>query len=126
MERGFDLVGILLFISPVMVFGIKQTEIIKESLPDAGGHVGAAMIPYYVNVLDLTNRNHIRFAVKCGGAATLLFSERLATSIDYNTDFEYTQIGLGGWGNTASIIRVGNMHSDTTATGNTLFSFMIH
>ncbi len=126
MDRGFNLVDIFLFISPIIVLGIKQSEIIQETVLDAGGHVGAAMIPYYVNVLDLTNRNHIRFAVKSGGAATLLFSERLATSIDHNTDFEYTQIGLGGWGNTASIIRVGNMHQDTTATGNTLFSFMIH
>ncbi len=94
---------------PVLILAIKQTEILEETLPNAGGHGGGNMIPYFRSVMNLTQRNHIRFAVKAANDAILLFSERQGNTIDYSNDHDYTQVVIGGAGNSWSRIRVGSM-----------------
>ncbi len=96
-----------LLLSPVIVAGITQSEIIEHTLPDSGGQEGADYIPHYRNVLDLTQRQNIRFSVKAAKDATLIFSERHPNTIDYNSDFDYNQVLLGGWSNSVAVIRQG-------------------
>ncbi len=119
-------VHICLFIFPAIILAINQVDIIEETLPDYANRQGADMIPFYRNVIELTGKHFIRFTVKTGNDATLLFSERLATSISYNADFEYVQVLLGGWGNAWSNIRLGTMIGEPgrVSTPNILDNFM--
>ncbi len=108
-----DIIRAFLLLSPVIVAAIRQSEIIKHTLPDAGDQNGAAYIPYYRNVLDISQMQKIRFSVKAANDATLLFSERHANTIDYYSDFDYNQVLLGGWDNSLSGIRQGDMWEGT-------------
>ena len=111
MERR-DIVCIILLFSPAIILGIHQDDIIQESLPDGGSIDGGDKIPFFRSVLELNERQSIRFAVKSGGNAGLLFSENLANTIDYNNDFDYVELALGGWGNAKTLIRIGTMTGD--------------
>ena len=94
---------------PLIVLAIKQNEIMSESIPDAGRKGGANRVPFYRELMHITDRNHIRFSVKAKHNALLLLSERPANSIDYYTDHEYLEISIGAWSNTKSNIRLGTM-----------------
>ncbi len=71
------------------------------------------MIPYWRSVMDLTYREWIQFAVKAANDAILLFSERNASTIDYNNDYDYVMVNIGSFSNQLSFIRVGKMDSNT-------------
>ncbi len=111
MERG-EIGHIFLLLTPVIALAVRQTVVQEESLPDLGNYEGAAMIPYWRSVLDLTYRQYIQFAVKGTQDAALLFSERHANTINYTTDFDYVMFTIGGWWGDYSIIRVGIMTGD--------------
>ncbi len=89
--------------------GLKQTDILVESLFDAGAQLAGNRVGHYRHVLDLNKRSCIRFAVKASWDAFLLFSEKHITSINYNTDFEYVEVNISGWNNDVTIMRVGTM-----------------
>ena len=66
-----------------------------------------AKLSLFRSVLELTGRNHIRFAVKAGKDYHLLLSGKLVNTINSNTDSDYIEILIGGTGNSRSTIRVG-------------------
>ena len=101
----FHIIQILVL--PVVVLAINQLEIIEESLPNAGNVVEADRIPHYREVLHLTGRQHIRFALKSGGNPVLLLSKTPANSIVYSTDHDYAEVGVGYSTNTKCCIRIG-------------------
>ncbi len=109
MERSGDLLYIFFLFSPVIIHAIQQMEIIKESLPNAGTPPGGSKLLHYWSVLNLSNRNHIRLAVRTRNDAGLLFSEKPANLINYGTDINYFEIIIGGFSDTKSIIRVGTL-----------------
>ena len=59
-----DIVRVVILLSAVMILRTKQTEMLEESLPNAGDQYQGARILHYRNVLGLTGRNFIRLAVK--------------------------------------------------------------
>ncbi len=107
-----DVVCVVFLFSPVIILGIEQEDIIEESLPDSGNIDGGDKIPFYRSVLELSGRQYIRFALKSGGNAGLLFSEKLANTINYNTDYDYIEFAFGGWDNVKTVIRIGTMSGD--------------
>ncbi len=122
---SYRIAWILLLILPIVVFTTNQDGIIEVSLPNAGTQkIGAKRIPYYRSVMDLADKKQVRFAVKatqcCQGAANLLFSEKQASTIIYNTDHDYFEITLPFNGNDRMGIRVGAMKGsiDYTSTPN--------
>ncbi len=108
-----EIIVYLLFL-PFMTQAIRQTEIIVESIPNGGVVLGGNKFPLYRSVLDLTERNHIRVSVKAANDAFLLFSERYANSIVINTDTDLFEVLIGGWSNTKSVIRVGDIATSKT------------
>ncbi len=105
---------VLVLLCPVMTLAINQAEIIQESLPD-GGMQGKVRIHSFREVLDVTTRHHIRFAVKAGTSPTLLLSQKHISSIDINTH-DYLEIfNIGGYGNSKSMIGLGVLLNDTGA-----------
>ncbi len=67
-------------------------------------------------LLDVSKRNHIRLAIKADKSAFILLSAKPAKSINQNNYFKFIELLIGGWLNTKSIIRVGNMESSNGAT----------
>ena len=104
-----DIVYIFLFLSPVMILGIRTVDIIEVIVPDGGDLHNRDRIPFYRDLLDLSSRQHIRFSLKAGNDAFLLFSERHANTIDYGTDLDYAEIHIGGSGNSKTVITIGTM-----------------
>ncbi len=113
MESG-NIVHILLLLCPVMILAINQGEILQESLPD-GGMQGSSRVQSFSEMLDVTSRQHIRFAVKAGTSPTLLLSQKRISSIDINTP-DYLEILIGGYGNSKSMIGIGALVNDIGAT----------
>ncbi len=108
MDKG-KIVHIFLLLSPVLILGIRQVDILQETLPNGGSLSNRDRIPFYREVLDLSSRRHIRFTLKAGNDASLLFSERHANTIDYDNDFDYAEIYIGGSGNSETVITIGTM-----------------
>ncbi len=108
MARGYTK-WISLWFSPVVILAAIPADIIELSLPDAGDLWGSDKLPLYRSVLEFRGRKHIRFAVKAGNDAHLLFSEKHVNMIDYDTDTNYFEIIIGGYYNTRCIIRVGTL-----------------
>ncbi len=119
---GGKFIPILLLLAPFMILCIKYEEVIEQILPDGGDVMGSDKLPLYRAVIDLSGRKHIRFSVKTGWNANILFSERQANTIDTNTDNEYIEVIIGGWGNSKSIIRVETLggHNGRLGTPNIL------
>ena len=92
---------------PVVMMTLIQDDIVDISLPDGGEKLHDKRIPYYRSMLDLSNRQSIRFAVKAIKTVYLLFSERHANTINYNTDHDYIEVLFGS--SQGSVIRVGIM-----------------
>ncbi len=109
-----------MLILPAVLMAINQLEIVEESLPNAGDQDGANRIPHYREVLTLTGRQHIRFALKSGGNTFLLLSNSPAHSIVYNTDHDYAEVGVGSFHNTKCCIRIGLMADNCDVTVDTL------
>ncbi len=108
-----DIAHIFLMFTPMLALAIQPTQIQEESLPNLGDYDGAAMVPYWRSVLDLTYRQYIQFEVKAANDAALLFSERHANTINYSTDTDYVMVTIGGWTDEYSVIRVGSMDNHT-------------
>ncbi len=104
-----EILSIFLLMSPVLILGIKEVDILEETVPDGGNLYNRDRIPFYREVLGLSNRRHIRFTLKAGNDASLLFSERHANTINYDTDFDYAEIYIGGSGNSETVITIGTM-----------------
>ena len=79
------------------------------TLPGSGQTNRAARLSQYREILDVTERNHIRMAIQADQAAFIFLSGKPANSIDYNTYFDYIELLIGGWLNTKSLIRVSTM-----------------
>ncbi len=88
---------------------INKGEILEQTLPDAGRKIAGARLPFYRHVFDLKNTRHLKFSVKASQDGFLLFSEKIANSMNYNIDHEYVEVNIGAHGNKKTLIRVGTM-----------------
>ncbi len=97
-------------ILPSFITAITQEEIIQGTVLNQGD-ILFDKFPTYRNVLDLSERQHIRFSLKASRDVCILFSERHANTITYpGPDLDYVEVSIGGLGNAICLIRVGTMH----------------